>query len=68
MGAEWFASDDVSKRPKNLGHYMGYRITQAYYQRATNTRQATEEQLNIGKADAFLTLSGYGEQFSGDAR
>ncbi len=50
-GAEWFASDDVSKRPKNLGYYMGYHITQAYYQRATNKRQAMKELWNIDHTD-----------------
>ena len=50
-GAEWFASDDVRKRPKELGYYMGYRITQTDYQRATNKRQAMKGLWHIDHTD-----------------
>jgi hypothetical protein len=38
---------------------MGYRITQAYYDRAPDKRQAITDILSIRDFDAFLAASGY---------
>jgi hypothetical protein len=38
---------------------MGYRITQAYFDRAPDKRPAITDILSIRDFDAFLTASGY---------
>lgn len=50
-------------RPADLGYYMGYRITQAYYERAPDKTKAIAEILSIQDYDAFLTASGYTDRF-----
>ena len=52
-------------RPADLGYYMGYRITQAYYERAADKTRAIGEILNVRDYDAFLATSGYAERFKG---
>jgi hypothetical protein len=51
--------------PNDLGYYMGYQITKAYYDRAENKRLAVYDILNIRDSEAFLEASGYAEQFGG---
>jgi hypothetical protein len=46
-------------RPGDLGYYIGYKISEAYYQRAKDKRQAVRDILNINGFDAFLKASGY---------
>lgn len=46
-------------RPNDLGYAMGYQITAAYYQQATNKQEAIRDILNIRDFDAFLAASGY---------
>ncbi|GAA4369731.1 hypothetical protein GCM10023185_43640 [Hymenobacter saemangeumensis] len=50
-------------RPADLGYYIGYQITKAYYDRASNKGKAVREILNIADARQFLTQSGYAERF-----
>ncbi|PRC93256.1 tetratricopeptide repeat protein [Solimicrobium silvestre] len=45
--------------PADLGYFMGFRITQAYYQRATDKKQAVVDILNINDFNAFVAQSGY---------
>jgi len=52
-----------SSRPADLGYYVGYRITQAYYSRQSDKRRALKEILQIGDFQKFLTASGYGAEF-----
>jgi len=62
----WFynqTSDDPNHVP-DLGYYMGYAISKAYYQRAKNKKQAVKEliELNYGDNEAvenLLRKSGY---------
>jgi hypothetical protein len=48
----------VKDRPADLGYYVGYLITRAYYQKAKNKRQAVHDILNIQDARAFYAASG----------
>jgi hypothetical protein len=47
-------------RPADLGYYVGYRITQAYYARQPDKRKALRDILQIGDFAKFLSASGYG--------
>ena len=49
-------------RPANLGYWMGYQIAKAYYDRATDKRQAVYELLHIRDYDALLEASGYAKR------
>ena len=53
----------TADRPADLGYYMGYRITQAYYQRATDKARAIGEILAVKDYDAFLASSHYADKF-----
>ena len=48
-----------TERPVDLGYWMGYRIVESYYQRATDKSRAIHEILNISDFDKFLRESGY---------
>jgi hypothetical protein len=48
----------VKDRPADLGYYVGYRITKAYYDNAKDKRQAVHDILNIQDARAFYEASG----------
>lgn len=50
-------------RPADLGYYMGYRITKAYYDKASDKPRAIAEILSIRDFDAFLAASGYTDRF-----
>ncbi|WP_229423700.1 hypothetical protein [Massilia frigida] len=47
------------ERPADLGYFMGFRITEAYYQQAKDKRQAIVDILNIKDVKRFLADSGY---------
>ena len=59
----WFTTDDASKRPKDLAYFMGYRIAQSYYERATDKKAAIHDILRVKDAEDFLERSGYAEHF-----
>jgi uncharacterized protein YjaZ len=59
----WFTTDDESKRPKDLAYFMGYRIAQSYYERATDKRAAIRDILRVKDAEDFVERSGYAERF-----
>lgn len=46
-------------RPSDLGYFMGYRITQSYYENAADKQAAVVEILNIEDFEDFLEKSGY---------
>jgi Predicted Zn-dependent protease (DUF2268) len=50
-------------RPNDLGYWMGYKITRAYYEQAKDKRAAIKEILTIKNFDKFLEKSGYGKKF-----
>ena len=46
-------------RPGDLGYFIGYRIAQAYYMKATDKVAALRDIIEVRDADAFLAASGY---------
>ena len=57
--ANWFYNATTAKDyPADLGYYVGYLITRAYYQNAKDKRQAIHDILNIQDARAFFEASG----------
>ena len=53
------ASSNAGDRPGDLGYFMGYRIAQAYYDRATDKARAIKELIEVQNASALLAASGY---------
>ena len=49
--------------PPDLGYWIGYRITKAYYDRATDKKQAIADILHIKDFYKFLDDSGYALKF-----
>ena len=57
--SNWFYNALTAKdRPADLGYYVGYLITRAYYENAKDKRQAVHDILNIQDARAFYEASG----------
>lgn len=58
--ANWlYAGRRKDDRPADMGYYIGYVITQAYYQKAPDKKAAIQEILNIQDCKEFLKKSGY---------
>jgi hypothetical protein len=51
------------QRPANLGFWIGYKITEAYFNNAPDKTKAIDEILKINDFEKFLLLSGYTEPF-----
>ncbi|MBC3540585.1 hypothetical protein H7U12_12905 [Rufibacter sp. H-1] len=62
----WIAngSQERPDHPADLGYYMGYKICEAYYQKATDKKQAVKDILEIKDARAFFEQSGYADKFT----
>ncbi len=58
----WLYSS-VEGRPNDLGYWIGYKITKAYYDQAADKQQAIEDILTIKNEQKFLAASGYAEKF-----
>jgi hypothetical protein len=50
-------------RPNDLGYWMGYKITKAYFDTMTDKTAAMEHYLNIKDFEKFLEESGYPKKF-----
>jgi hypothetical protein len=61
-----YQADKAKDRPADLGYYVGYKITEAYYNKATDKKQAIKDILDIEDFDAFLKASGYDAKFAAD--
>jgi hypothetical protein len=62
---QWlFNRETVVGKPAELGAYMGYRITQAYYNRSPDKKQAIKEIVTVRDFNRLLNESHYGDQFS----
>lgn len=48
--------------PGDLGYYMGYKICEAYYNKASDKKQAVKDMLTIADFGRFLEQSGYGPE------
>lgn len=55
----WLYYQKDKSRPKDLGYWMGYKITKAYYDKASDKSTAIREILNIPDFKTFLEKSGY---------
>jgi hypothetical protein len=49
-------------RPSDLGYYMGYKISLAYYKQARDKRQAVKDILETKDFPAFFAKSGYAKK------
>ena len=58
--SEWIYNGDRStSRPADLGYFIGYRILEAYYNRAPDKQKAIAEMLAIRDPEKILQDSGY---------
>lgn len=55
-------------RPVDLGYWMGFKISEAYYNNATDKNQAVRDIMMVLDCKGFLKNSHYADKFSGDAR
>jgi hypothetical protein len=61
---DWlYGGRKASGVPVDMGYFVGYRIAQAYYDKAKDKKQAIADMLDIHDAKAFLAASGYAERF-----
>lgn len=64
--SKWMYNGFKSKdRPGDLGYYMGYKISWAYYNNHKDKRQAVADVLNIKDFADFFERSRYREKFAG---
>jgi hypothetical protein len=62
--SNWLYQGDKAKdKPADLGYYVGYKITESYYNRAKDKKQAIKDILDIKDFNGFLKSSGYDEKF-----
>ncbi|TPE45820.1 gliding motility protein GldB-related protein [Pontibacter mangrovi] len=59
-----YNGENMKERPADLGYYMGYKICEAYYNKATDKKQAVRDILRIQDYAAFLEKSGYAQKFN----
>jgi hypothetical protein len=58
------SKEETPEKPCDLGYYVGYKICQAYYNKAADKRQAVAAMLTTKDFKAFLAQSGYEEKMS----
>jgi Predicted Zn-dependent protease (DUF2268) len=58
-----YAGSGKGDRPDDLGYWIGYKITEAYYRNATDKKQAIKGILTVKDCDEFLKASHYAEKF-----
>lgn len=58
----WLYGSKDQSRPKDLGYWMGYKITQAYYNKMVDKEKAIDDILNITDFNNFFEKSGYSGQ------
>lgn len=61
--SRWLYGSGDNNRPDDLGYYMGYKICEAYYNKAADKKQAIWDILNYKDATQFLKASGYADKF-----
>ena len=60
---DWlYNANQVKDRPADLGYYVGYKITQAYYNNAKDKKQAIVDIIEIDDPLTFLQKSCYDKQ------
>lgn len=55
----WMYGDPPGERPADLGYFIGYRIAQAYYSRASDKAAALREIIRATDVETILAKSGY---------
>lgn len=65
--SNWIAnsSQATADNPPDQGYWIGYQICRAYYEKATDKKQAIAELLNIKDYRQFLEQSGWEEKLEG---
>ncbi len=58
----WLYSS-IKGRPSDLGYWMGYKISKAYYDQAPDKKKAIDEILHVKDFDKFLDQSEYATRF-----
>jgi len=59
-GSKWlYNSPGTPEWPSDLGYWVGYRITKAYYHQAKNKKAALRDIIEMDDAKAFLAKSGW---------
>ena len=62
--SKWlFNGASIKDRPADLGYWMGYRITRAYYERASDKHQAIADILQLRDPQALLADSHFADRF-----
>ena len=62
--SKWMYNGNRSKdRPADLGYYMGYKISKAFYEKSSDKKAAIDRILNFKDAKKLLAESGYSEKF-----
>jgi hypothetical protein len=66
----WMYGGAKEGRPDDLGYWIGYQITKAYYDKAEDKKKAVKDILTIRNFDRFVREGGYFEkgQLAGDLR
>jgi len=61
--SKWLYEGDRAKgRPADMGYYMGYRICEAFYQKAADKTDAVRRILALNDPEGLLRESGYAEK------
>ena len=60
-----YQGDRVKDRPADLGYFIGYRVVQAFFERASDKRRAVRDILELRDPAGFLDQSGYRERVKG---
>jgi uncharacterized protein YjaZ len=58
-----YQGDNVVDRPADFGYYVGYKITQSFYEHALDKRAAIAAILKIDDVEQFLADSRYSSKF-----
>lgn len=62
--SDWlYGTTKKDDRPNDMGYWMGYKIVEAYYNKAEDKKAAIDEILNIKDYEAFTRKSGYLQEF-----
>jgi hypothetical protein len=67
-GFDWsrwlYGGSGGNGRPVDLGYWIGYKISEAYYKNASDKKRAVKEMLIVSDCREFLKASRYAEKFS----
>jgi hypothetical protein len=61
-----YNGNTAKNRPADLGYYIGYKISQAYYYNATDKKQAIIDIIDMDDPVNFLQKSAYDGQQKGE--